>query len=129
MDFVEGFLKSRGIDMIMVVVEFLSKYAHFIGLKHPFSVKDIAANFTREVVRLHRVPLSVISDWGSTFTSAFWEALHSLQGTKLKRSSAYHPETDGQTEVVNGSLKTYLRCFTGYQPRRWTVGTSNNAAI
>ena len=101
MDFVKGLPKSGGIDTIMVVVNRLNNYAHFIGLKHPFSVKDVAAKFTTDFVQLHGIPLSIVSDQRNTFTSAFWVALHTLQGTKLKRSSAYHLEIYKQTEVVN----------------------------
>ena len=78
MEFVEGLPKSGGINTIMVVVDLLGKYAHFIGLKHPFSAKDVAAKFTREVVLLHGIPLSIVSDQGNSFMSAFREALHTL---------------------------------------------------
>ncbi|XP_078443745.1 uncharacterized protein LOC144713125 [Wolffia australiana] len=99
MDFIEGLPKSEGFDSIMVVVDRLSKYSHYIAVKHPFSAATIAEIFAKEIIRLHGLPNSIVSDRGSPFTSKFWKELHQLQGTKLKFSSSYHPETDGQSEV------------------------------
>ena len=101
MDFIEGLPKSEGFDTILVIVDRLSKYAHFITLKHPFSAQSVELIFTKEVVRLHGVPHSILLDRDKVFMSFFLNELVCLQGTMLKRSSMYHTQTDGQTKVVN----------------------------
>jgi transposase InsO family protein len=81
----------------MMVVDRLSKYAHFIPISHPYTASKIAQVFLANIFKLHGLPNSIVTDRDPTFTSTFWKELFKLQGTTLKFSSAYHPQTDGQT--------------------------------
>ena len=117
MDFMEGLPKVGGKSVIMTVVDRFSKSAHFIPLGHPYTAETVARAFFGEVVRLHGIPTSIVSDRDPVFTSAFWQALFSATGTKLQMSSAFHPQSDGQSEVANKIIAMYLRCFTGDRPR------------
>uniref|UniRef100_A0A7N2KR02 Uncharacterized protein n=1 Tax=Quercus lobata TaxID=97700 RepID=A0A7N2KR02_QUELO len=119
MDFVEGLPKSLRHDVVMVVVDRLTKYVHFIPLSHPYTAVKVASLFMTHIFRLHGLPASIVSDRDPVFTSRFWEELFRLQGVDLAMSSAYHPQSDGQTEVVNRSLEQYLRAFTGDKPKQW----------
>eukprot|EP00268_Persea_americana_P008229 TRINITY_DN13177_c0_g1_i1.p1 TRINITY_DN13177_c0_g1~~TRINITY_DN13177_c0_g1_i1.p1 ORF type:complete len:356 (-),score=41.18 TRINITY_DN13177_c0_g1_i1:3103-4170(-) len=119
MDFVESMPLSAGYSVIMVVVDRLSKYAHFVPLKHPYTALSVAQAFVREIFRLHGVPKSIVSDRDRVFLSSVWKNLFQLQGTKLCMSSRYHLQSDGQTEVVNRILEQYLRCFASDQPKKW----------
>lgn len=119
LDFMEGLPRSQGVDTILVVVDRLSKYAHFIGLSHPFTAPSVASAFVRDIVRLYGFPSTIVSDRDQIFMSLFWQELFRAQGTALLRRIAYHPQTDGQTEVVNKTLESYLRCFIQGKPRSW----------
>lgn len=116
MDFIEGLPRSQGCEVIFIVMDRLSKYSHFISLSHPYTASSVARVFMDNIFKLHGMPLSIVSDQDPVFTSTFWRELFKLQGTQLKHNSAYHPQTDGQTEVVKRCLETYLHCFVGTRP-------------
>jgi hypothetical protein len=119
MDFVKGLPTSRNSNCILVVVNLFTKYGHFVPLRHPLTAQTVAQAFMDQVYRLHGLPLSIVSDRDRIFTSSFWSELFKLAGVQLCRSSAYHPQSDGQTERLNQCLVTYLRCFMHACPTKW----------
>ena len=118
-DFITGLPPSHGFIVIFVVVDRLSKYDHFSPLKTDYTSKQVAENFVSTVIKLHGFPKSIVSDRDKVFTSQFWQHLFRLSGTTLSMSSAYHPQSDGQSEIVNKCLEMYLRCFTFQNPKEW----------
>nr|CAB3494457.1 unnamed protein product [Digitaria exilis] len=119
LDLIEALPKVGGKSVILTVVDRFSKYCHFIPLSHPYTAKSVAQVFFAEIVRLHGIPQSLVSDRDPVFTSAFWHELMRLMGTKLHMTTAFHPQSDGQTEAANKIIVVYLRCFTGDCPRQW----------
>lgn len=119
MDFIEGLPKSKGFTVILVIVDRYTKYSHFIPLKHPFTAATVVELFLNNVVKLHSMPLTITLDRDKKFTSKFWSELFKRWGTKLQLSTAYHPQTDGQTERVNQCLEMYLRCAVHDSPTQW----------
>jgi hypothetical protein len=119
MDFIEGFSKVGGKSVILTVVGRFSKYAYFIPLSHPYSASSVARAFFENIVRLHGVPCSIVSNRDPIFTSIFWKELFNQAGVKLLLSTMFHPQTDGQSKVVNHTIAMYLRCLAGNRPRSW----------
>ena len=111
MDFITNLPKVGKMDTILVVVDRFSKMAHFIPCQNTMTAMQLSDVFIDRVVRLHGIPVDIISDRGPLFVSQFWKFLMGNLGTNLKLSTAYHPQTDGQTERVNQTLETYLRCY------------------
>eukprot|EP00253_Pinus_taeda_P022179 PITA_22179 len=120
MDFITGLPKTkRNNDSIMVVVDKLSKAAHFIPVQSMYKAVQIAHVFMQNVFKLHGLPKTIISDRDVKFTSAFWRTLFAELGTQLNFSTAYHPQTDGQTEQVNQVVEDMLRAYVMQQPTLW----------
>jgi hypothetical protein len=119
MDFITGLPKSEGFDVILVVVDRFTKYTHFVPLRHPFSAPLVARVFVDHVVKLHGMPPSITSDRDCIFTSHFWKRLFAALGTKLQYTTAYHPQTDGQSERVNQCLEMFLHCMVQENPKEW----------
>ncbi|KAJ3684341.1 hypothetical protein LUZ61_013505 [Rhynchospora tenuis] len=118
-DFITGLPKSRGKDVIFVIVDRFSKYGHFIALSHPYSASEVAQSFLDNVYKLHGLPHNIISDRDPIFTSSFWKELMNKIGIQLNMSTAYHPQSDGQTERLNQCLEQYLRCMAFEQQKKW----------
>ncbi|KAA3488101.1 DNA/RNA polymerases superfamily protein [Gossypium australe] len=111
MDFVSGLpLTPRKKDAIWVIVDRLTKSTHFIPVRSDYSLDRLAELYISEIVRLHRVPLSIVSDRDPRFTSRFWKKLQKSLGMKLHFSTAFHPQTDGQSERIIQILEDMLRC-------------------
>jgi hypothetical protein len=119
MDFIEGLPKVAGKLVILTVVDRFSKYAHFIPLGHPYTVASVARAFFDSIVRPHRFSSSIVSDRDPVFTGHVWCDLFGMVGVKLRMSTAFHPQTNGQSEVVNKVIPMYLRCVAGDRPRSW----------
>ena len=114
MDFITQLPESQGKTQIMVVVDRFTKMAHFIGLHENATAKDVVDTFLREVWKLHGLQTEIISDMDVKFSGEFWESLCKMLGVRRRMSTAYHPQTDGQTERTNQVLEGYLRTFVNY---------------
>jgi hypothetical protein len=110
MDFVTGLpLTRRKYDAIWVIVDRLTKSAHFLAMSKTTSLESLAKMFIAEIIRLHGAPLSIISDRDPRFTARFWKSLQQAMGTELRFSSAFHPQTDGQSERTIQTMEDMLR--------------------
>ena len=109
----------RQLDAILVVVGRFSKMAHFIACSKTIDTAHTARLFFDEVVCLHGVPRSIVSNLNVRFTRNLWKALWRLMGMTLQFSTAFHPQTDGQTEVTNRSLGNLLRCLVQENISAW----------
>ena len=119
MDFITGLPRSEGKSVIMVVVDSLAEYAHFCALSHPFKASTVATTFMETIQKLHGNLKVVVSNRVPIFTRNFWTELFSCLGTQLAHSSSYHPQSDGQTEIVNICLEGYLCCFVSDKKTQW----------
>lgn len=120
MDFITQLPRTKsGYDSIAVVVDKLSKMTHLIPTTTNVTAPQFAAQFMKEIVRLHGVPKHIVSDRDSKFTSHFWRHLMKCLGIELRVSTSFHPQTDGQTERTNRTLETILRNFVNQRNNNW----------
>ena len=119
LDFIVGLPLVKSYDSVCVIVCRLTKMAHFLPVSTSITSLDLAKLFIDEIFRLHGLPFDIVSDRGPQFVSNFWRELLKLLNITQKLSTAFHPQTDGQTEIVNKTLEQYLRCFLDYQQENW----------
>ena len=119
MDFIDQLPSSNGFDAILVVVDRLTKMGLFIPTTTAVTSEGLARLYVQYVFSKHGVPSDIVSDRGNKFTSAFWKHLNESLGIQQNLSTAYHPETDGQTERVNQVVETYLRFYINYDQNNW----------
>lgn len=119
MDFITDLPESNGYNSIVVFVDRFTKMSHFAACKKTTDAMDTAELLLAHVFRLHGVPKEIISDRGPQFISKMWKSFLDVLGVKVKLSTAFHPQTDGQSERVNQVLEQYLRCFLDYQQKDW----------
>jgi hypothetical protein len=119
LDFIVQLPESDGFNAILVVVCRYTKMAHFIPCRTEIDAAKTAQLFIDHVFRLHGTPDEIISDRGPQFASKFWKTFFEQLSTNIKLSTAFHPQTDGQSERTNQTLEQYLRCFIDYQQTNW----------
>jgi len=117
----------RGFDAIMVVVDRLSKFVHFIPTHTTATASQAAELFFQHIVCAHGIPSDIVSDRDPKFTASFWQELWKCVGTKLNLSTAYHPQSDGQTERINRILEDMLRAYCLLQPQDWDLYLNSTA--
>jgi len=119
MDFVTGLSRSKDHDTIWVVVDRLTKQRHLVPCSTTVNARDLADIFLQHVFRLHGLPWTITSDRGPQFASAFWHRLCAQLGIELSLSTAFHPQTDGQTERMNAVMEQYLWSYVNYLQDDW----------
>jgi len=118
-DFITKLSLAQGYDSILVVVDRLTKMVHFIPTTEKTLAEGLARLFRDNVWKLHGLPESIISDRGPQFAAGLMKELNEMLGIKSKLSTAFHPQTDGQTERVNQELEQYLRMFIDHRQEQW----------
>jgi hypothetical protein len=119
MDFITGLPIVQGKDCIFVVVDRLTKFAHLFAIPTNYKAIQVVDLFFREVFWLHGLPRQIVSDRDGCFINAFWQEIFKLTCTELATSTIYHPQTDGQTKIVNKWVEGYLRNYVGGKQHTW----------
>jgi hypothetical protein len=118
-DFIVELPDSHGLDAMMVVVDSVSKRSHFIPTHTTITALGSARHYLQNVWKLHGLPRSMLSDRGPQFVAEFMRELYRLLGITISSSTAYHPQSDGQTERVNQELEQYIRIFVSERQNDW----------
>ena len=119
MDFITDLPMSQGYDAILVVIDRLTKISHFIPCYKDMNTRQFAKSFINEIFRLHGLPNDIIPDRGAIFTSDLWKETTKLLVIERRLSTAFHPQTDAQTERTNATREQYLRAYSNYQQDNW----------
>jgi len=119
-DLITQLPESNGYNAICVIVDRLTKRAHFIPINNWFLFKDMAQLIYDKVYLLHGLPLQIISDRGVQYSAELFQEWYKILGIEFTMSTAYHPQTDGQIELVNQALEQYLRCYVDYNLSNWS---------
>jgi hypothetical protein len=118
-DFIDGLPNVNSRSVILKAVDRFSKSTHFLPLEHSYTATTITRVFFDHIVKLHGVPSSIVSDRDPVFTGRFWKDLFTLVDVNLQFSSAFHLQSNEQSEVTNKIITIYLRCLTGDRPQDW----------
>jgi len=119
MDLITDLPKSGGNDAIFIVIDRLTKMAHFLPSNKEMNARQFSELFMREIFSLHGLLVNIITDRGSIFTSDLWKETTKQLGIERRMSTAFHPPMDGQTEQTNSTLEQYLRAYVNYQQDNW----------
>ena len=119
MDFITDLPLSAGSDAVLIVIDRLTKMAHFIASTKDKNARQFQETFIREIFRLHGLPGDIITDRGSIFTSDLWKETTKKLGMERRVSTAFNPQTDGQMRRTNSTLKDHLRAYINYQQDDW----------
>ena len=119
MDFITALPISNGKYVLWVIIDRLTKMGRFVACQGTMNPEDLADHFLQQVIRPHGLPSSMVSDRGPLFTSDFWKRVMETLGISRNLSTAFHPQTDGQTERANATLKQYLWAYCNYQQDDW----------
>jgi len=114
MNFITALPTSNGKDALWVIIDRLTKMGHFVACHGTMNPEDLADHFLQQIIRSHGLPSSIISDRGSLFTSDFWKQVTEVLGISHNLSTAFYPQTDGQTERANATLEQYLQAYCNY---------------
>lgn len=118
-DFVGPFPESRGFNYLWVIMDRMTSMVHLIPVHTTMKASELSWIYRREIVRLHGLPSSIVSDRDSKFTSKWWRELHKIMGAKLLMSTSFHPQTDGQTERANRSIGQIFRAAVAHDQKDW----------
>jgi transposase InsO family protein len=119
MDFIGPFPESKGFNYLWVIICRMTSMVHLIPVHTKMKASELSWVYRREIVRLHGLPSSIVSDRDSKFTSKWWRELHKVLGAKLLMSTSFHPQTDGQTERANRSVGQIFRTMVRHDQKDW----------
>ena len=119
MDFIGPFPESKGFNYLWVIICRMTSMVHLVPVHTKMKASELSWIYRREIVRLHGLPSSIVSDRDSKFTSKWWRELHKLLGAKLLMSTSFHPQTDGQTERINRDIGQIFRAVVRHDQKDW----------